>query len=77
MRLPHWVSFCQLGFANTPLHPLPALDHADSAQPRVEPDLTRDVPPTARTNGDVAGNWAPAENPLSPELAVTRMPGWS
>jgi hypothetical protein len=62
--------------AKTVLQPLPALDQADSAQPREELDFASDVPPTARTNGEVAGNCAPAEKALSPELAVTRMPGW-
>jgi len=75
MRLVHPVSFCQLGFENTVLHPLPALVHAPSAQPRDEPLLVSDVPPTAMTAGDVAGNCGPAENALSPELAVMRTPG--
>ena len=55
--------------------PLPAPDHADSVQPRVVPAAFRsEVPPTATTNCEDAGNSTP--NPPSPEEAVTAMPGW-
>jgi hypothetical protein len=75
MRSAQPLSVCHEGFEKKALHPLPPLDHAFSAQPRVEVDFASDVPPTASTVGDVAGNCAP--KPLSPELAVTRIPGWS
>jgi hypothetical protein len=73
MRLLQTVCVCQLGFGMNALHPLPPLLQAFSAQPRVDVDLASEVPPTARTYCDVAGNSAPKA--WSPELAVTRMPG--
>jgi hypothetical protein len=59
MRLPHTVCVCQLGLAMYALHPLPPSLHAVSAQPRAEVDLASEVPPTARTYWEVAGNSAP------------------
>ncbi|MFL5290769.1 MAG: hypothetical protein ACJ78W_09105 [Myxococcales bacterium] len=38
-------------------------------------DLRSEVPPTAVTNCEAAGNSTP--KPLSPELTVMAMPGWS
>ena len=75
MRLVHPVSVSKLGFAMNWLQPEPPSSHAVSVQPRVlELFFVRLVPPAATTNCDVAGNAAP--KPLSPELAVIRMPGW-
>src|SRR5215467_5304543 len=54
--------------------PLPAPDHAVSDQPRELVACTSEVPPTAVTKCDDAGNCTP--NPLSPVLAVIAMPGW-
>ncbi len=74
VRFEQPVSFCQLGLAMYPLQPLPPLDHAVSVHPRALLLLLRLVPPTARTYCEVAGNSAPYA--WSPELAVTRTPGW-
>src|SRR6185436_2580613 len=68
VRREHPVSCCQLGLPYTPLHPLPAPLHTNSDQPREFVSVNSDVPPTATTCGDEAGNCTP--NPLSPELAV-------
>src|SRR5579859_4025415 len=54
-RILHPVSFCHAGFEMTPLHPLPPLLQADSAQPRDDADCCSDVPPTASTPALVAG----------------------
>src|SRR5215467_1390199 len=54
--------------------PLPAPDQAVSDQPRELFARVSEVPPTAVTKCDDAGNCTP--NPLSPVLAVTAMPGW-
>ena len=44
--------------------PLPAPDHADSVQPRVVPAAFRsEVPPTATTNCEDAGNSTPNPRP--------------
>ena len=56
------------------LHPLPAPLHAVSVQPRVLDAVLSEVPPTAVTWGDDAGNWT--KKPESPELAVIAMPVW-
>src|SRR5204863_1770406 len=50
------VSCCQLGLAYTVLQPLPAPLHTVSVQPRVLLAVLSDVPPTAVTCGDDAGN---------------------
>jgi hypothetical protein len=72
---------CQGGLAMYALQPLPAAcirvavgPHAVSAHPRVELDLTSDVPPVATTWEAVAGNDAPY--PLSPVAAIMKTPGW-
>jgi hypothetical protein len=75
-RNEHPVSVWYEGFAMYALQPLPPLVHAVSVQPRaVLESCVSDVPPTARTNCDVAGKLAPV--PSSPALAVMRTPGWS
>src|SRR5690242_10952669 len=59
------VSFCQVGFAYTALHPLPAPLQAVSVKPRAVAVLrVKVVPPTAVTFGEAAGNSTP--KPLSP-----------
>src|ERR1041384_4254463 len=68
------VSVCHDGLAYTVLQPLPAPLHAVSVQPRLLAAVRSDVPPTAMTWGDDAGNSTP--KPESPELAVTATPAW-
>jgi hypothetical protein len=53
------VSFCQLGFEMYALQPLPAPLHTVSLQPRVLLARLSDVPPTAVTYCEAAGNWTP------------------
>src|SRR5258706_9866159 len=68
------VSCCQDGFPKYALQPLPAPLHALSVQPRLVPAAPmRLVPPTATTCPSAAGNSTP--QPLSPELALTAIPG--
>src|SRR5882672_1878490 len=73
MRRAQPASCCQLGLANTVLQPLPAPLHTVS---RGVAPMWTEVPPIARTPGEVAGNCGPPRKPLSPELAVTVMPAW-
>ena len=68
------ASVCHVGLEMNALQPLPAPFHTVSVNPRALAARLSEVPPTAVTNWDAAGNWTP--NPLSPELTVTAMPGW-
>jgi hypothetical protein len=72
IRFAQMVCVCQVGFAMTPLQPLPPLVHAVSAQPRDDAEVFKVVPPTATTPAEVAGYDAP--KPLSPVEAVMRTP---
>src|SRR5262245_3889280 len=74
LRFEHPASVCQLGLPNTVLQPLPAPAHAVSLQPRALAAVLSEVPPTAVTCGDDAGNETP--KPESPELAVIATPAW-
>jgi hypothetical protein len=73
MRLPQRLCDCHDGLGMYALQPLPESAHTVSAQPRDEDDFASDVPPTASTYCEVAGNSAPYA--WSPALAVTRTPG--
>src|SRR4051794_39265725 len=75
VRFAQPLSVCHDGLDSKALQPLPAPDHAASVQPRaVAASRVSAVPPTAVRNGEDAGEETP--KPLSPELAVTGMPGW-
>src|SRR3954468_22509187 len=74
VRRAHPVSCCHDGLGMTPLQPDPAPLHTVSVKPRAEASRVSEVPPTAVTNCDAAGNSTP--KPLSPELTVMAMPGW-
>src|SRR5262245_7636688 len=68
------VTVCQLALASKLEQPEPAPFHAVSVQPRLLLAVRSEVPPTAVTNWEVAGNSEPV--PLSPELTVIATPGW-
>src|SRR5579872_2697034 len=68
------VSFCHVGFVMNALQPLPAPGHTTSVHLRALVALWSDVPPTAVTYCDAAGNWGPEPNAPSPELTVIMMP---
>src|SRR5438046_804607 len=74
VRFEQPASVCQLGFAYVVLQPEPAPLHTVSLQPRVLAAVLSEVPPTAITCGDDAGNETP--KPESPELAVIATPAW-
>jgi hypothetical protein len=73
-RIEHAVSVSQLGLLTIWLQPLPPPFHALSAQPRVDDDCESEVPPTATTPVQLAGDEMPY--PLSPLDAVMRIPAW-
>src|SRR5690348_17229642 len=59
VRFAQPVSVCQLGLAYVVLQPEPAPLHTVSLQPRAVAAVRSEVPPTAITCGDDAGNETP------------------
>src|SRR4051794_36144212 len=76
VRCAHPLSVCHTGFAELTLQPLPAPLHAVSVAFRdvLVGFCCSEVPPTATTFGELAGNCVP--NPSSPELKTIATPGW-
>src|SRR4051794_37787142 len=74
LRRPHPLSACYAGLAMYAEQPDPAPDQELSEKPRALPSRLSEVPPTAVTYCEAAGNSTP--KPLSPELTVMAIPGW-
>ena len=76
MRLLHCVSVCQVGFAVMLLHPLPLPDQAVSEARVPDAVSSSEVPPTAVTPRDAAGEPGPNEDhPESPDAATNATVG--